>query len=45
LSKIREREKAKKSGNYDLADKIRNELGEEGIDIKDIKDKTIWNYK
>ena len=45
LSKIREREKAKKSGNYDLADKIRNELGEEGIDIKDIKDKTIWSYK
>ena len=45
LSKIKEREKAKKSGNYDLADKIRNELGEEGIDIKDIKDKTIWNYK
>ena len=45
LSKIKEREKAKKSGNYDLADKIRNELGEEGIDIKDIKGKTIWNYK
>ena len=45
LSKIKEREKAKKSGNYDLADKIRNELGDEGIDIKDIKDKTIWNYK
>ena len=45
LSKIKEREKAKKNGNYDLADKIRNELGEEGIDIKDIKNKTIWNYK
>ena len=25
--------------------KIRDELGEEGIEIKDIKDKTIWNYK
>ena len=45
LSKIKEREKAKKSGNYNLADKIRNELSKEGIDIKDIKDKTIWNYK
>ena len=45
LSKIKEREKAKKNENYDLADKIRDELGEEGIEIKDIKDKTIWNYK
>ncbi len=45
LGKIKEREIAKKSGNYDLADKIRNELSDEGIDIKDIKDKTIWNYK
>ena len=25
--------------------KIRDELSEQGIDIKDIKDKTIWNYK
>ena len=39
------REDAKKTGNYDLADKIRKELNEEGIDIKDIKDKTTWNYK
>ena len=45
LSKIKERDKAKKSGNYNLADKIRDELSDEGIDIKDIKDKTIWNYK
>ena len=45
LSKIKEREKAKKSGNYNLADRIRDELGEEGIEIKDIKDKTSWNYK
>ena len=45
IIKIKEREKAKKSGNYNLADKIRNELSKEGIDIKDIKDKTIWNYK
>ena len=45
LSKIKDREYAKKTGNYDLADKIRKELNEEGIDIKDIKDKTTWNYK
>ena len=45
LNKIKERENAKKIGNFDLADKIREELDKEGIDIKDIKDKTIWNYK
>ena len=45
LSKIKERDKAKKGGNYNLADKIRDELSEEGIEIKDIKDKTSWNYK
>ena len=45
LNKIKDRENAKKIGNFDLADKIREELDKEGIDIKDIKDKTIWNYK
>ena len=45
LSKIKDRENAKNNGDYDLADKIRDELSNEGIDIKDIKDKTIWNYK
>ena len=28
-----------------MKDKIRDELSEEGIEIKDIKDKTSWNYK
>ena len=45
LSKIKDRENAKNNKNYELADKIRDELSNEGIDIKDIKDKTIWNYK
>ena len=45
LSKIKDRENAKNNGDYDLADKIRDELSNEGIDIKDIKDKTTWNYK
>ena len=45
LSKIKDREQAKKAGNYKLADKIRDELNKEGIDIKDEKGKTIWNYK
>ncbi|RPG97084.1 MAG: cysteine--tRNA ligase [Candidatus Pelagibacter sp. TMED165] len=45
LSKIKDREQAKKVGNYKLADKIRDELSKEGIDIKDEKDTTIWSYK
>ena len=45
LSKIKDREEAKKAGNYKLADQIRNDLNKEGIDIKDEKGKTTWNYK
>ena len=45
LSKIKKREQAKKDGNYKLADEIRNELNNEGIDIKDEKGTTAWNYK
>ena len=45
LSKIKEREQAKKNGNYELADKIRDELNKEGIEIKDEKGTTTWNYK
>ena len=44
-NKIEERINAKKSGNYDLADKIRNELSEAGILIEDEKGKTKWKYK
>ena len=33
------------SGDYKLADQIRDELNKEGIDIKDEKGKTTWNYK
>ena len=45
LDKIQERTKAKNSGNYDLADKIRDELLDEGILIEDQKEKTIWKFK
>ena len=31
--------------NYELADKIRNELSENGILIEDKDDKTTWKYK
>ncbi len=45
LEKIQERTNAKNNGNYDLADKIRNELLDEGILIEDQKEKTIWKLK
>ena len=44
-NKIEERIKAKKSGKYDLADKIREELLNAGILIEDEKGKTKWRYK
>ena len=43
--KIEERTKAKKLGNFSLADKIRDELLSEGILIEDQKEKTIWKIK
>ena len=45
LKKIHERAKAKKDGNFDLADKIRNDLFDQGILIEDQKEKTIWKFK
>ena len=38
-------EKAKNNGNFDLADKIRDELSSKGIIIEDQKGKTIWKAK
>ena len=43
--KIEERAKAKNSGNFVLADKIREELLSKGIIIEDQKGKTIWKIK
>ena len=45
LSKINERLKARNSGDFKLADKIRDDLLKEGILIEDKKDKTEWKYK
>jgi len=45
LSKIKERNNARKNKEFDLADKIRNELSENGILIEDKDDTTIWKYK
>ena len=43
--KIKERESARKKGNYKLADDIRKELEDNGISIEDKNNKTIWKYK
>ncbi len=45
VKKIDERIKAKNSGNFVLADKIREELLSKGIMIEDQKGKTIWKIK
>ena len=42
---INNRDLAKKEKNFDLADEIRNELSEMGIEIKDTNDGTSWNVK
>jgi len=45
LKKITERTKAKKDGNFNLADKIRKDLLDQGIVIEDQQDKTVWKLK
>lgn len=40
---IKLRNEAKKSKNFDVADKIRNDLLEKGIELKDTREGTIWN--
>ncbi len=44
-SKIKERNKARDDKNYELADKIRNELLEKGVQIEDKNGKTSWKFK
>ena len=43
--RINERLKAREEGNFTLADKIRDELLENGILIEDKKDNTKWKFK
>ena len=45
LKKISERAKAKKDGDFNLADKIRKDLLDQSIVIEDQQDKTIWKLK
>ena len=45
LKMINDRDHAKKNKNFDLADKIREELLSKGISIEDLKGKTVWRFK
>ena len=45
LKKIKERNSARKKGDYKLADKIRKELEDNGVIIEDKQNKTTWKYK
>ena len=43
--KIKDRNDARKKGNYKLADILRKELEDNGVIIEDKQDQTIWKYK
>ena len=43
--KIKDRNEARKKGNYKLADDLRKELEDSGVIIEDKKNKTTWKYK
>ena len=43
--KIKDRNEARKKGNYKLADTLRKELEDNGVIIEDNQDKTIWKFK
>ena len=43
--KIKDRNNARKKGDYKLADIIRKELENNNVIIEDRQDKTIWKYK
>ena len=45
LQKIKDRNTARDNKNYELADKIRNELSDKGVLIEDKDDKTSWKLK
>ena len=43
--KIKDRNDARKKGNYKLADAIRKELEDNGVIIEDKQQQTLWKYK
>ena len=45
MSRIEKREKARQENNYKLADELREELLQQGIDLEDTKDGVRWKIK
>ena len=45
VNKIKDRDNARKKGDYKLADNIRKELESSGVSIEDKGNQTIWKYK
>ena len=45
IQKIKDRNDARKKGDYKLADVIRKKLEDKGVIIEDKQDKTTWKYK
>ena len=43
--KIKDRNDARKKGNYESADAIRKELEDNGVIIEDKQEETLWKYK
>jgi len=43
--KIKDRNNARKKGDYKLADDIRKELEDNGVTIEDSQNETTWKYK
>ena len=43
--KVKDRNEARKKGDYKLADTLRKELEDSGVMIEDKQDKTTWKYK
>ena len=43
--KIKDRNDARKKGNYKLADAIRKELEDNGVIIEDKQQQTLWKYE
>ena len=43
--KIKDRNDARKKGDYKLADTLRKELEDNGVIIEDKQGKTTWKYK
>lgn len=42
---IHQRSEARRMGKWDKADRLRNELAEQGIDLEDVGENTSWRIR